>query len=57
MPNTKSPAQRRHLLTPADLERMQSADARKNGGEVPKGSHIGRMQRHTAQVARGKGAK
>jgi hypothetical protein len=54
---TKPRAPERHLLSQTDLQRMQGPVARKGGGEVPKGSYIGRMQRHMAQVTRGKGAK
>ena len=46
-----------NLLTQAALSRMQGAEARQNGGGVPKGSHIGRMQRHIAQTSGGKGEK
>jgi hypothetical protein len=54
---TKPRAPERHLLSQTDLHRMQGAVARKGGGNVPKGSYIGHMQRHLAQVSRGKGAK
>ncbi len=30
--------------TPADASRAQSAVARENGGQVPKGSYVGRLQ-------------
>lgn len=53
---TKPRAPERHLLSQADLQRVQGAVARKGGGEVPKGSYVGRMQRHIAQVSR-KGTK
>lgn len=31
--------------TPADAARVQSAVAKANKGQVPKGSHVGRMQK------------
>lgn len=52
MSSTKPRAPERHPLSQADLQRMQGAVARKGGGQVPKGSYIGRMQRHIAQVSR-----
>jgi hypothetical protein len=50
----KSPAQARHAMKPSDLQRMQSATALKGTGEIPKGSHIGRIQRHVAQLGTSK---
>lgn len=35
--------------TPAVVARVQSAVAIKNGGQVPKGSYVGRMQRTVAK--------
>lgn len=34
---------------PADVARVQGAVARQHGGQVPKGSYVGCMQRATAQ--------
>lgn len=43
--------------TPAVVARVQRAVAVQNGGQVPKGSHVGRMQRVVAQIAAPKSGK
>lgn len=35
--------------TKGDVSRIQSAVARKHGGQVPKGSYVGRMQKFVAK--------
>jgi hypothetical protein len=57
MTKNKTQAQPRNPLTPRDLERIQSATARKNGGQVLPGSHVGRMQRHSAKQTDNGGMK
>ena len=43
--------------TPAVVARVQGAVAVQNGGQVPKGSYVGRMQRVVAQTAAPKAGK
>jgi hypothetical protein len=38
------------LTTPAVVARVQRAVAVKNGGKIPKGSFVGRMQRAAAKL-------
>ncbi len=35
-------------ITPSDVSRIQGAVAQRNGGATPKGSYVGRIQRHVA---------
>lgn len=42
-------------ITPAAVARVQGAVAAQNGGQVPKGSYVGRMQRVVAQSVAPKG--
>ena len=35
-------------ITPADVSRIQGVVARAHGGATPKGSYVGRLQRHVA---------
>lgn len=55
MSQSKRPAPS-HPLTPIALRRIQGAVAKSNGGGVPKGSYVSRMQRHLAG-AQGEGEK
>jgi hypothetical protein len=57
MSHSKSPGQARKPLTPVDLSRMQSVVARQHSGGVPKGSHLGRVQRRVARTAAQGGSK
>lgn len=43
--------------TAAAVARVQGAVAVQNGGQVPKGSYVGRMQRTVAQTVSVKGAR
>jgi hypothetical protein len=38
--------------TPAAVARVQGAVARQNGGGVPKGSYVGRMQQTVAKASK-----
>jgi len=46
---TKSPSKSPTPVRPADVARVQSAVAQQHGGQVPKGSYVGRMQRTVAK--------
>lgn len=39
-------------ITKVDLARVHGAIAKKNGGGVPKGSYVGRMQRIVAKTVK-----
>lgn len=52
MSKTKSQSK---STTPVVVARVQRAVALKSGGQVPKGSYVGRMQRVAAQIAPTKG--
>lgn len=53
MSKTKSS---RNSTTPTVVARVQGAVAGKHGGQVPKGSYVGRMQRVAAQTVASKGS-
>lgn len=42
--STKSQQSKSNLTKPADASRAQSAVAKSNGGNVPVGSYVGRLQ-------------
>lgn len=45
---TKTTSQPKHAIRSSDVARIQGAVAKPLGGQIPKGSYVGRMQRAAA---------
>lgn len=54
---TKTTSQSKHPIRSSDVARIQGAVAKPLGGQIPKGSYVGRMQRAAAAPVAQKKAK